>query len=63
MSEPETMRTSSPRSRWYRAKMSAGTYVLASWPRWKGPFAYGHATPMNTRATTVSPGPRGGGRT
>ena len=52
------MRTSSPRNRWKRAKMSAGTYVLASCPRWNGPLAYGHATPMNTRATDGPSGPK-----
>src|SRR3954471_7400008 len=42
-SVPLTIRTSSPLSRWYRAKTSAGTAKPATWPMWRGPLAYGHA--------------------
>src|SRR3954454_16063589 len=43
------MRTSFPFSRWERAKMSDGTPKPATWPMWRGPLAYGHATATRIR--------------
>ena len=47
-SEPETMSTSWPAIRMYRLKTSEGTPKPATWPMWRGPFAYGQATADST---------------
>src|SRR6478752_7609124 len=47
-SVPETMRTSCPAIRMYRLKTSEGTPKPATWPMWRGPFAYGQATADRT---------------
>src|SRR5690242_12477372 len=43
-SVPLTIRTLLPFSRWYLANTSEGTPNPATWPMWRGPLAYGHAT-------------------
>src|SRR5689334_16919991 len=43
-SVPETISTSCPVIRMYRLYTSEGTPKPATWPMWRGPFAYGHAT-------------------
>src|SRR5712691_8830863 len=47
-SVPLAMRTREPRSRSNRASTSAGTAKPATWPMWRGPFAYGHAGATST---------------
>ncbi len=47
-SVPETMSTSWPAIRMYRAKTSEGTPNPDTWPMWRGPFAYGQATAART---------------
>src|SRR3954463_11717016 len=51
-SVPLTMSTSSPRRRWYRAKMPDGTPKPATWPMCRGPLAYGQATATRMRRGT-----------
>ena len=48
-SVPDTIKTSCPLIRMKRAKMSEGTPKPETWPMWRGPFAYGHATAVRTR--------------
>src|SRR5918993_1360189 len=52
-SDPETSSTRSPASRWWRAATSAGREAPARWPRWRGPDAYGQATPIRTSMEMV----------
>src|SRR5687768_11368894 len=54
-SDPLTMRTSWPAIRMYRLKTSEGTPNPATWPRWRGPLAYGQAT---AERTFMGPDPR-----
>jgi len=42
------MSTSCPAIRMYRLKTSEGTPNPATWPRWRGPLAYGQATAEST---------------
>ena len=66
-SDPLTMSTSWPAIRMYRLKTSEGTPNPATWPRWRGPLAYGQATaertfmgpdPRRRRRPSSRPGPR-----
>src|SRR6188508_2365476 len=54
-SDPLTMSTSCPAIRMYRLKTSEGTPNPATWPRWRGPLAYGQAT---AERTFMGPDPR-----
>ncbi len=47
-SVPLTISTLLPAMRMYRLNTSEGTPKPETWPMWRGPLAYGHATAVST---------------